>query len=329
MLQLIPGFPATNRTAVNLKTERQFIMTTAPANTSRSILAMLDVEQFVQIKNDQVVTNSLKVAEAFGKQHRHILRSLKNIECSDEFTESNFGLSDYIDSTGRVLPMYEMTKDGFMFLVMGFTGAKAAAIKEAYIRVFNEMAAALEDERAERVARSFVLGDFTGEGVALDFGRGQVFAEHCDRGNLWLADWEIDSLLGYKMPNATQLLFFRNKTSFPDKSFEILEDEKGGLCVMFTPTAWAVIARHSQSPRADKLLIAAVTHHVTPGKIEVDKQDYLNMAEYTLEARDRLRRLAGDSRQFYDEMQQVRDVGEDSVVCLDQSALKMSPDRLK
>lgn len=33
-----------------------------------------------------------------------------------------------------------MTKDGFIFLVMGFTGQKAAAIKEAYINAFNMMA---------------------------------------------------------------------------------------------------------------------------------------------------------------------------------------------
>ncbi len=142
MLQLIPGFPATNRTAVNLKTERQFIMTTAPANTSRSILAMLDVEQFVQIKDGQVVTNSLKVAEAFGKKHFHVMRDIKAVDCSEEFNASNFGCVDYIDGKGEVRPMYEMTKNGFIFLVMGFTGAKAAAIKEAYIRVFDEMAAA-------------------------------------------------------------------------------------------------------------------------------------------------------------------------------------------
>lgn len=304
-------------------------MTIAPAKTSRSILAMLDVEQFVQIKDDEVVTNSLKVAEAFGKRHDDVLRKTRSLDCSEEFNARNFAGVDYIDGKGEVRPMYEMTKNGFIFLVMGFTGAKAAAIKEAYIHVFDEMAAALEDERAERSARSFLQGDFTGEGIELDFGRGKAFAELCDRGHLWLADWEIDKLLGYKMPSATQLLFFRNKKSFPDKSFEIMEDERGGLCVMFTPTAWAVIARYSQSLRADQLLIAAVTNHVTPGKVEVDKQDYLNMAEYTLEARDRLRRLAGESRQFYDEMQQVRDVGEDSAVCLDQGALKMSPARLK
>ena len=38
---------------------------------------------------------------------------------------------------------YEMTKDGFIFLVMGFTGAKAAQVKEAYINTFNHMAAML------------------------------------------------------------------------------------------------------------------------------------------------------------------------------------------
>jgi len=37
------------------------------------------------------------------------------------------------------MPMYEMTRDGFSFLVMGFTGAKAAQFKEAYIEAFNRM----------------------------------------------------------------------------------------------------------------------------------------------------------------------------------------------
>jgi phage regulator Rha-like protein len=42
------------------------------------------------------------------------------------------------------LPMHEMTKDGFMFLVLGFSGAKAAAIKESYIAAFNMMEQALK-----------------------------------------------------------------------------------------------------------------------------------------------------------------------------------------
>lgn len=286
--------------------------------SAKNLSAMLDVEQFVQIKNDQVVTNSLKVAEAFGKQHKDVLKKLQHVECSVEFTERNFSLSEYIDSTGRVLPMYEMTKDGFIFLVMGFTGTKAAAIKEAYIRVFNQMAEALKAERSAQAVHEWVMGDMTGEGVKLDFGRGKAFAEYCDNGQLWLADWEIDKLVGYKMPNATRLLFFRNKKNFPEGSFEILEDESGGLCVLFTPIAWAVIARCSQAARAAELGLAAVQNYVTPGKIEVDRHDYLNMAEYTLEARDKLRRLAEESHEVFMGAQEARDFTEDASFCIAQ-----------
>ena len=41
--------------------------------------------------------------------------------------------------TGRKLPCYEMTRDGFTMLVMGYTGAKAMRFKELYIKRFNEM----------------------------------------------------------------------------------------------------------------------------------------------------------------------------------------------
>lgn len=286
--------------------------------SAKNLSAMLDVERFVMIKNDQPVTNSMKVAEAFGKRHDNVLRNLKSLDCSTEFTALNFEASEYIDSTGRVLPMYEMTKNGFIFLVMGFTGAKAAAIKEAYIAVFDQMAAALEAERAARHAHQWTLGDMTGEGYELNFGRGTAFAEYCDNGLLWLADWEIDKLVGYKMPNATRLLFFRNKTSFPEGSFEILENDNGSICVLFTPEAWAIIARYSQASRADELALAAVRYYVTPGKIEVDRHDYLSMAEYTLEARDRLRRLADESRGVFMGAQEARDFTEDASFRIDQ-----------
>ncbi|WP_341538063.1 Rha family transcriptional regulator [Sodalis glossinidius] len=48
-------------------------------------------------------------------------------------------LVDYVDAKGEKRPMFEMTKDGFVFIVMGFTGKKAAAFKEAYIAEFNRM----------------------------------------------------------------------------------------------------------------------------------------------------------------------------------------------
>lgn len=94
--------------------------------------------------DNSLVTTSIKVAEAFGRRHSNVIRSLNNLECSAEFTALNFELSEYRDSTGRKLSLYKMTKDGFMFLVMGFTGKKAAQIKEAYINAFNDMAEELE-----------------------------------------------------------------------------------------------------------------------------------------------------------------------------------------
>lgn len=106
-----------------------------------TILAHIDDAVFIQ--NHLVKTDSLRVAEIFGKQHKNVLQKLESLDCSQEFTELNFQLSEYVDTTGRKLPMFEMTKDGFIFLVMGFTGATAAKIKEAYINTFNQMAAML------------------------------------------------------------------------------------------------------------------------------------------------------------------------------------------
>lgn len=100
----------------------------------------------LSIHEGKVVVSSRDVAEKFGKKHFHVLRDIENLECSKDFTESNFGCSEYTDSTGRKLPEVLMTRDGFSFLVMGFTGTKAAHFKEAYIDEFNRM----EDELKNR-----------------------------------------------------------------------------------------------------------------------------------------------------------------------------------
>ena len=93
---------------------------------------------------DQVVTTSRLVAEKFEKDHSKVLRAIRELGCSVEFTEANFGLSEYTDSTGRKLPEYIITRDGFSFLVMGFTGAQAAKFKEDFINAFNKMENALK-----------------------------------------------------------------------------------------------------------------------------------------------------------------------------------------
>lgn len=97
----------------------------------------------ITFHGNELRTTSLKVAEAFGKLHKNIIQKIESLDCSPEFTSANFSahVQEVAVGNGAKRPskVYEMTKDGFMFLVMGFTGKKAAAIKEAYINAFNLM----------------------------------------------------------------------------------------------------------------------------------------------------------------------------------------------
>ncbi len=90
--------------------------------------------------NNTPKTTSMIVAETFGKEHKNVLRDIENIECSDEFRALNFELSSYKTLQNKSLPIYFITRDGFAFLALGYTGPKAAKFKEAFIKAFNLMA---------------------------------------------------------------------------------------------------------------------------------------------------------------------------------------------
>lgn len=89
--------------------------------------------------HDTARANSLMVAEIFEKPHKRVLQDIRNLDCSDGFNRHNFVPISYMDNRGRQQKAYAMTRDGFMFLVMGYRGKRASAIKEAYINRFNEM----------------------------------------------------------------------------------------------------------------------------------------------------------------------------------------------
>lgn len=93
---------------------------------------------FVDSK-DTARVDSMFVAKFFEKKHSHVLRDIENLDCSDDFRQSNFGLTLYTDEQGKRRPRYAMTRDGFTFLAMGYRGEKAAKFKELYIKRFNEM----------------------------------------------------------------------------------------------------------------------------------------------------------------------------------------------
>lgn len=110
-------------------TKEAAIMATIPTLTQPEIA----------IVDGQAVTSSLAVANFFSKRHDDVLKKIRTLECSASFTARNFSVSDYTDCTGRKLPCYQITRDGFAFLAMGFTGKRAARFKEAYINAFNQM----------------------------------------------------------------------------------------------------------------------------------------------------------------------------------------------
>ena len=87
------------------------------------------------------VVSSLDIAKSFNKEHRTVLRSISENLKDDEdgFGQSNYVQSSYINKQNKTQPMYHLTKDGFMFLAMGFTGKKANTLKKAYISQFNKM----------------------------------------------------------------------------------------------------------------------------------------------------------------------------------------------
>lgn len=128
--------------------------------------------------HEQPTTTSLNVAKVFDKRHDHVIRDIEKIlttpilgsenKNDSQIDTSNlralkewFFESTYINSRGKTYKSYEMTKDGFVLLAMGFTGEKALALKIAYIEQFNAMEKELQDREKNKQyrikCRNFIL----------------------------------------------------------------------------------------------------------------------------------------------------------------------------
>jgi len=103
------------------------------------------------VVDSKVVVSSRVVAEVFEKEHKDVLRAIRNLETTEEFRERNFAPMQEVVKmpTGGVRqdPIYLLTRDGFTILAMGFTGPKAMRFKEAYINAFNKMEEELRQKK--------------------------------------------------------------------------------------------------------------------------------------------------------------------------------------
>lgn len=97
-------------------------------------------------KDGEVFANSRDVAAFFGKNHRDVTRAIDALVAQ----EPNLGVRNFaqgyhtLPETGSQQHRhYEMDRDGFTLLAMGFTGSKALKWKLRYIEAFNAMEAEL------------------------------------------------------------------------------------------------------------------------------------------------------------------------------------------
>ena len=113
--------------------------------------------ELVSIINNQVKTTSNLIADTFGKRHCDVLRAIKDLEVPEDFRLRNFAHSTFKtqNRNGLSFDNYEITRDGFTLLAMGFTGKKAMEFKIKYINAFNEMEKALMDKHARFSALPF------------------------------------------------------------------------------------------------------------------------------------------------------------------------------
>lgn len=100
-----------------------------------------EVVPTLTVISGKAVVTSLHIAQVFGKVHKNVLQNIEVLlaGCPPEFGRLNFQLSSYASDQNKPLPMYNLTRDGFTLVAMGFSGVKALEFKIAYINAFSRL----------------------------------------------------------------------------------------------------------------------------------------------------------------------------------------------
>ncbi|HDR6822024.1 MULTISPECIES: Rha family transcriptional regulator [Bacillus cereus group] len=99
------------------------------------------VNKLVFMEGNTVVTDSLVIAEVFGKTHDNVLKDIrKQIDYSgDEFGLVNFHESSYINSQNKKMPKYDLTEEAFTLVAMSYNTKEAVQMKIKFIQEFKRM----------------------------------------------------------------------------------------------------------------------------------------------------------------------------------------------
>lgn len=101
-------------------------------------------------KNCPVVSSRI-VAEVFGRRHRDLVSTIESkikYLTAKNITVHKFFIPSHFEHRGNIYKEYYMTKDGFSFIVMGFTGRDADKWKLKYIDAFNNMEGLIRERQS-------------------------------------------------------------------------------------------------------------------------------------------------------------------------------------
>lgn len=119
------------------------------------------MNELVYLKNDEVVCDSLQVAEKFDKAHRSVLRDIDNLIAQNCAVKSMFKKSTYKADNGQKYRIFYMNRDGFSLLIMGFTGKDALNWKLQYIKAFNQMESFIKEKTTQTWIETRKAGKLT------------------------------------------------------------------------------------------------------------------------------------------------------------------------
>ncbi|PIT41834.1 hypothetical protein BHC43_00225 [Snodgrassella alvi] len=211
----------------------------------------IDFEQFVQINHSEPVTTSEFVAKAFGKKHSDVLRRIEEIrtQVPDFFYKRNFApLEKEIKSNlgigAYTTKIYELNKNGFMLLVMGFTGKAAMAVKIAYITAFDTLADKLKQLKINLAATNNLITQEQAQQIQLAVEqRSQRTGESYQRIYAGLhAYLEIDSYKSMPVKHLTAALKYLQ--SIPDAP-ELFKPVTNNQTLLNQDGRWLVIVKNA------------------------------------------------------------------------------------
>lgn len=98
------------------------------------------MNELVFIENQQVVTDSLTIAEMFRKGHDNVLKDIRKQAdyAGKEFSLVNFYESNY-ESRGKQYPKFNLTEEAFTLVVFSYNTKEAVQSKIKFIQEFKRM----------------------------------------------------------------------------------------------------------------------------------------------------------------------------------------------